>query len=163
MKTYWSDPEHATWTSHYYDGRWGGRLLCFSPAWRDANLPPEMSQTNYDGNAFTVYLLDTQDGKEYETHLPAAYELADYPDNALTLQDYLYGSHHCQCHRKCDAKDQGADTDEICDGERFVIARIESPTLPGLILYSETLTETELEASLEKLPRPRQPAEGRTR
>lgn len=60
-----------------------------------------------------------------------------------------YAEHHCPCHRKVDARGAGAVVaDDDCEGKRFLIERIESPNLPGLVLYTETMTAEVLEASL---------------
>jgi hypothetical protein len=107
-----------------------------------------------------VVLLDRETNKEVETRLFVAYEHVDSSGSVLgedwnqvdveSLMSYFYAMHHCPCHRKNDARHQGGVdvTDEECEGDRFPIARIVSVDVPDLILYSETLTEEQLEAAL---------------
>lgn len=157
---YLNHPGHAGWRSHYSAGHNGpGLLLGFTQEWRDEFLPRGVgSGPGYDNKALLVKLLDTQDGKVYDTWLPAAYNDAaeimmldaDWnPVPAWTLLSYFYFHHHCPCHRKCDAKDLGADTDEECEGDRFLIQSITCENFPKLVLYSETIGEEELEELLK--------------
>lgn len=66
-----------------------------------------------------------------------------------SLNGYFYGSHHCPCHRKSDARKAGAiiENDE-CEGNRFLIHSITCDKAPGLNLYSEVFTEEQLEKML---------------
>jgi hypothetical protein len=150
------DPFHDGWPNGHYECGSKGWRLVFSQNLRNVWLPADCE------NALTVVLLDAEDGKEYATaNFFTAYERNGYPFRvmdadrneprppaAAALQDYFYADHHCPCHRKADARRAGAVTDEECEGDRFKIARIECPKLPGLVLYSETMDSEELEATL---------------
>ena len=155
LDVYFSDPVHRRATRHYV-GYYASNceyLLTFSHSWLNKYLP---SLDCNERGALRVVLLDTEDGKNYETWMVAAYE--QFPlllgpteqDVFLTLQGYFYSEHHCSCHRKSAALQAGANTDEECEGNRFLIERIEAPNLPGLVLYSETMSLEELEASLAR-------------
>ena len=82
--------------------------------------------------------------KSPSTTLNKEYNLVE----VWTLLAYFYGSHHCPCHRKADAKLAGAivDDDE-CEGNRFLIERI-TPLNSNLILVSEVYSLEELEEML---------------
>jgi hypothetical protein len=118
--------------------------LCFPKDWIGTKLPaqwkhpakhPGSDQTYY----FQIDLLDTRDGKVYKTKSWPHYEDAYAQDTHTTINIYMFLEHYCACHRKCDARDAGADTDEECEGERFVVKSITCPTRTGgLVLYSET-------------------------
>lgn len=149
--SYWSDPAHVTWREHYFLGRSGGHILGFTEAWKLANLP---ANSSYD---LTITLFDRQDEKTYSMPIYTAYEndirteLMDDDWHEVaphSLQSYFYSLHHCPCHRKQAAAKAGAITDEECEGDRFVVQSIVAPSLPDLILYSETLTLEELEERL---------------
>jgi hypothetical protein len=156
---YFDDPEHEKWRGHYLYGA-RGLSLAFTKEWAARSLPPDMSGINHDRRAVKVDLLDTSDGKVYETWMPMALELKDFRRCVMdrdwnevvveSMHDYFYGQHHCPCHRKCDAKAAGADTDGECEGSRFKIQSITAPGCPHVILYSETMTEHELEEALHK-------------
>ena len=98
--------------------------------------PPGTDQTEH----FEIELLDTQDGKVYKAKHNAFYEEQFPEDTETTVQIYMFVHHYCPCHRKIDALAAGADTDEECEGERFVVQSVTAPAhMPGLVLYSETL------------------------
>lgn len=159
VPNYFDDPRHAQLREHYFEGREGGRLLAFTEDWKQKALPVNLTE-KYDGQALRVDLLDTTDMKVYETWMPAAYEhddrLPELPDDDWNffpyhcLQDYFYTQHNCPCHRKCAAKDAGADTDEECEGNRFLILAIRASSNLGMVLFSEVLSLKNLEAVLEK-------------
>ncbi len=132
--------------------------LVFPVSWIGTKLPPapknrdDYDKVEYPQTAFEIELLDTQDGKIYKGYSWAHYEDAwTYGNTETTVHIYMFLEHYCACHRKIDALDAGADTDEECEGERFLVRSITAPAhLPGLILYSETLTLDELNISLER-------------
>lgn len=143
--------KHSHLNEHYVEGSFGGLYLGFLKEWRE-NLPADGVQDN-----FRIVLKDNQDGKLYESKIYSAFET--HPSHVLdddynevevwTLMHYFYGSHHCECHRKADAKRAGADTDDKCEGNRFLIERI-TPLDSDLILVSEVYSPDELEEMLEK-------------
>jgi hypothetical protein len=165
-KSYFSDAYQAEWQKHYFhDSR--GFLLSFTREWKKANLPigiGDVAGYDYDSKALKVDLLDTDDptGKVYTTYMPAAYgdptaawaldenwQCVD-SERITSLQDYFYSQHHCPCHRKSDAKAAGAVVpDSECEGSRFKIKSITCRDMPDVILYSETMTEEELENLLQ--------------
>lgn len=152
-EVYLADPTLARWEWRYDRGsEQGPAYLLFLPAWGDKHLPPGWQRG--DANTLRVVLLDAEDGKRYETRMPAFYEAdrtfipLDFEGVVRHLQLYMYEDHFCACHRKIAAGAAGADTDEECEGERFKVERIEAPDLPGLVLYSETMTADELERLL---------------
>jgi hypothetical protein len=129
--------------------------------WWAANVPPGSHKgLRHD-------LRDAETGRTYEG-LPLYQAFEEYepgpgpahgvltadwepPDVAVaTLQPYFYEQHHCPCHRAQDAEEAGADVPRSypCKGSRFLLARVYHPALSGLVLFSETLTEGELEESL---------------
>lgn len=167
IAAYLAFPGHDLF-QHYTALDYGGLGLIFLPAFRDAHLPKGGTSD------FLVDLLDTSDGKVYRHPLYVAYE-HDAKAGALdtdfswrewftTLQGYFYGSHHCPCHRKDYAREAGAVVEYTeaekwadenggrdggyCSGDRFQIKSITCDGLPGLVLYSETMTEEELETIL---------------
>lgn len=164
---YLSEPAHREFGFFYEEGREGGLYLAFTVPWRKLHLPLSVVFDHFPGdakapkgrsypelcNALLVYLRDTEDGKVYKTYMMPSWEDGDDAgwdewQNHTSLNQYFYGSHHCQCHRKCDAKAAGAVTDEECEGERFMIERIVYKGLPDLILASETLDLVTLEEIL---------------
>jgi hypothetical protein len=151
VEAYFSDPKHREWDWHFDDhSDNGAAYLLASQEWAEKWLPRgwEHGDESTHGDTLRVVLLDTADGRRYETMMPAFYEPAFMVDGARHLQLYMYAHHHCPCHRKSAAAARGADTDEECEGSRFLIERIETLTLPGLVLYSETMNADELEAKL---------------
>jgi hypothetical protein len=150
---YLADPLHGSLRNHYTGGGYSAMHLGFTRQWAEANLPK-----NGEMNGFEIYLVDTEDGnKEYKTPGYVAWQgnsdLMGFMDQdwnhheLIGLQSYFYGAHHCPCHRKCDMKAYLPDLDEECEGKRFLISRI---CVPGedLILYSETMSDDELELTL---------------
>jgi hypothetical protein len=143
--------------THYTDLRDGGWGLVFTPAFREAHLPGQGT------DEFLADILDRTDGKIYRVPMYVAYEEGregaldeeyNWVDDLDSLQGYFYCCHCCSCHRKTYAKSAGADTDEECEGNRFAFQQITYPNLPGLIHYSETMTDEELEATLVDPPEP---------
>jgi hypothetical protein len=132
--------------------------LVFPVGWIGTKLPDQWKDTMHidsqgvkrgeckdDTRYFVIELLDTTDGKVYLDSNWPCYEQV-YKDSVLTtIHIYLFLEHYCSCHRKCAAKDAGADTDEECEGERFKVKSITCPTHTGnLVLYSETQKADEL-------------------
>lgn len=151
-KNYFDYPEHLSWQSHYCD-HGNCRMLCYAKGFKDNSLP---KQGSYD---FSVTLLDTDTGNRHSIEIYAAYgDLGEswvYGEDFNTvdtysLQLYFYDSHYCPCHRKNDAKRCGANTDEECEGNRFLIEKIGPKDQSNLILYSEIMTLEELEENLEE-------------
>ncbi len=155
---YLDHPAHAAWRWRYYETRTGSFHLAVDPAWWEANLKAESPH-----GRLRVEYRDSQDGKLYEASIYAAWDdvsdcwfgAFDKDWNHLSLdqkvkglQAYFYNDHHCPCHRKQDAAAAGAVTDDECEGTRFLINRIWAPEFPDLILYSETMTDEELESKL---------------
>lgn len=150
--SYCDYPEHKEFRYHYFQGQFGGFLLAFTKEWQDKYLPAD---SRHKERPFLLVLKDMEDNKLYDTWMSVAYE----PRNIETVQkedysfascrsilSYFYGSHHCPCHRKQDAKNAGAIVlDEECEGNRFLIDKIECE---NLILFSETRTQEELEKEL---------------
>lgn len=155
-RSYFSEPLHNRLQQHYVQSCHGGGILVFTEAFKEEVL----RDNDYGNNHIQITLLDTTDQKRYTMALYLAYqnkgmefEVMDddwQPHRLLGLSDYFYCQHHCPCHRKTDAKRAGADTDEECEGNRFLIEKIVFPEWPELILFSETMDETDLEASLEE-------------
>lgn len=125
--------------------------LVFTPAFRAARLPPS------GGDHFDAEILDTSDGKAYRVKMYVAYDEGrrgtldadfNWVDGLDSLQSHFYGCHCCPCHMKHYAASAGAETDDECEGDRFVFRSITYEGLPGLILYSETMTAEELEKTL---------------
>lgn len=156
---YFSDQMHRQLDDPYIevenDGDNTARLLLFTEAWRNTYIPP-------DGTDLDCIILDTETGKTAPYKLYNAvdqYGLAgptwDRGD-LLMLQPYCYQNHCCSCHRKqyaeCsglwDGEEELANEDDLCTGHRFKFVQITSPLLPDLILYSETMSEDELNARL---------------
>lgn len=154
---YFNDIRHKTWQDHYIPSSWGGFALAFTKEWKEQYLPK-----NSTSDGFDIIQLDQQDGKHYKSKIYVAYDQIediildeDYnviKDEIYCLMNYFYGCHHCPCHRKTFAKLAGAIIDEDCEceGDRFLIYSITSIDNPELNLYSEVLTEFELEESLEQ-------------
>lgn len=73
LATYWSDERHRLWGNHYLDYyvRNGIYMLMFTEEWADQHLPPGQE---YALEPLRVVLLDTEDGKLYETTMSASYE-----------------------------------------------------------------------------------------
>jgi hypothetical protein len=122
----------------YHDGE-RGLLLVFTDVWAEEYLPP---QSFTEHGALDVVLLDTTTGKTYSTHIFACYEEVDH--GTLTLHDFSYGSHYCQCHRGADV---GLDIE--CEGDRLKVVQITCRGMDDLILYSETYSRQWLEGKLE--------------
>jgi hypothetical protein len=154
IRTYLDFDGHSTWRRHYDQIRNAGVVhLVFTPAFAEAFLPRESS------TELIIELLDTTDGNTYRHKMYAAYDDAGYNsildqdwnciDGLIGLQGYFYAEHYCPCHRKDYASDAGAiiENDE-CEGRRFLVRSITCEKLPDLILYSETMSEDELEALL---------------
>lgn len=121
------------YTALMFPKEWIGTKL---PApWRHPMRAPGSDQARH----FEIELLDTQDGKVYKTKSWAFYQEEFPGDTETSVHIYMFRDHYCPCHRKIDALAAGADTDEECEGERFVVQSITAPAhMPGLILYSET-------------------------
>jgi hypothetical protein len=157
MNLYLKEAEHRKWLSHYVRKAFGGYSLVFTTAWKEEFLPGNGTHST-DNDSFNVNLLDTHDGKIYKTKLYVAYEHEkesilneEYdPVEAESLMGYFYGSHHCPCHRKADAKRAGAIVeDNECEGNRFLIHSITHDKVPDVILYSEVFDEDGLEEMLK--------------
>lgn len=147
--------------SYYKDSSVPYRYTClvFSKSWIGTKLPDQWEHPLFGTKAkaglptdqmehFLVELLDTEDGKVYKIRTWSHYELPSARFKDTTVHTYMYREHYCSCHRKADARSAGADTDEECEGERFVVQSITAPEhLPGLVLYSETRTAKELETT----------------
>jgi hypothetical protein len=144
---------------HYQENSWGGIVLGMLPEWKEGNMPGDMSASKHSKD-FECWLLDQHTSLVHKTLMVVAYEHAfpflyfmDDDWNQLhlpTVQGYFYGSHHCPCHRKNDAIHQvGIDTDEECEGDRFLIDRLVVVDT-DLILLSETRTVEQLEETLLK-------------
>lgn len=126
-------------------------LLAFSPAWKAAHLPPGIGE-GYDikRDYLLCDLLDTLDvRRRYTVRVTAAYEreyINQYGHEPyweaemLTLQQYFYEHHYCDCHRKMDVAELGVEGvgDECQDEHRFIVDRIYSERAPQVTLYSET-------------------------
>lgn len=157
-------PTQLAWFNHY-GSNYDAQILGFTEFFKQAFLPPGIGEPGYEYGAkmLTCTLLDTRDGKLYDTQITPSYN--HQPNHDLFIQDaqfdevkdvrslqaYFYGSHHCPCHRKQDAQEAGAVVeDEECEGKRFLIDKIWYPPLGELILWSETRTEEELEERLLK-------------
>jgi len=124
---------HGHLPSHYAEGNYRTfYFLLFTREWMEGHLPPDMAS-----DALDVLLLDDSDGKTYHARHFAAYSETDGEDGTWSLTPYAYEDHYCSCHRKADARKAGADTDDECDGYRFRVLSVESPSLPGLTLYTE--------------------------
>lgn len=142
--------KHSQLLEHYVEGSFGGLYLGFFKDWRD-NLPPDSVSS-----CLKMVLKDTTDGKLYEHLMCSVFD--KYPSHVLdndynstevwTLMFYFYGSHHCPCHRKTDARLAGAITDEECEGNRFLIERV-TPLDSNLILISEVYSLEELEEMIK--------------
>jgi hypothetical protein len=138
---------HKHLLQHYIGKEYGGLALVFTEQFMNDNLP-----TNSTSAGLNICLLDNTDNKIYKSKIYVAYEDATTLDNEYnsievkSLMGYFYGSYHCACHRKHDAQKVGAivENDE-CEGKRFLIYSITCDKLPDLNLYSEVLTEDELE------------------
>ncbi len=159
---YYADPVHRTLRTPYTEASYGGFLLVYTPEWCRANLPQQVHGSQPQ-TTLQCTLLDTTDGKEYVMPLYLAYEhggaqsfyAQGFDWNEVVgltgLMSYWYGSHHCPCHRKHEAQRAGAVVeDSECEGKRFLIKQLVCEWWPELILYSETLGEEELEASLAR-------------
>lgn len=159
---YWSDENHKNWLSHYTEGRFNhagksSQFLVFTKEFRDKLLPPGVSQHNH----LICNLLDTDSGIVYTMPMYAAFEENGYildseyqSVDGFSLMSYFYEEHHCPCHRHTDAVSSGLrendGTDDFeCEGQRFLIQSI-TPKDSKLILYSETMSEEELEEILSK-------------
>jgi hypothetical protein len=166
---YFDDPVHAAWQAHYFEGQYGAWHLAVNPAWGLANLHVESKRGSDDYYRLRVEYRDATDGALYERHIYTAWEDVNdvwfpgfdedwNPLNAgrvvRALMAYWYGQHHCPCHRKQDAREAGAVTDDECEGDRFQIRRIWDPAHPNLILYSETMDAAELEQLLAQYNQP---------
>jgi hypothetical protein len=152
-ETYFSEPQHRRWRYHHVDG--GGKdcpaaLLAFTAAWREKHLPPQSN-----AGLRVTYLDREGGGRRYQTAIHVFYEdtfeVMDEDWNHVevdTLHCYMYRDHHCDCHRRADLEGQVATTGECAERHRFVIERVTAPGLPGLVLYSETMSADELERLL---------------
>ncbi len=152
---YLSDPKHKQWEDSHYQKSGRNCYLIWEREWAEKYLAPRWSGGSDDLRVLTVVLLDTQDGKRYIIKEPAHYEETtecippDYDNEQVQhLQLYMFEDHFCPCHRKSAAQEAGAITDNVCDGERFLVEKIEWEGLSGLIFYSETMTCEQLEESL---------------
>jgi hypothetical protein len=152
---------HDKLLEHYAVVAYNGVALMFEKRWAKDKLPVGIGDVDYRRDALRVVLLDTEDNKEYITAMSASWQHDDQylmdrdynelPIESTHLQAYFYGSHHCPCHRKDDARRAGAAVkDDECEGNRFRIKEITCAELPGLILYSETIPVHELEESLTR-------------
>jgi hypothetical protein len=166
MKTrYWEYPEHDGLADQFSPSihHDGGLYLYFCLDF--AGLLPTFDAGNRYGSGETdgslqrlaIVLRDTEDGKTYRASLPCCLEKcseqvfnhkAGEVVTVTQLQDYFFSAHFCPCHRKAAALDGGADTDEECTGDRFLVERI---TVQGsdLILYSEVYSADELKRLLD--------------
>ncbi len=138
--------------SPYYVDHGRCRILVFPRTWIGTILPVGSFSTKQGESKylFEVTLLDTRDGKEYLSREYACYEDPAVFDNSLAaVQEYMYADHFCACHRKIAAANAGADTDEECEGERFLVKSIRGLNTPNLVLYSETMSLDELAATLQ--------------
>lgn len=133
---------------HYTQGTYGGLYLGFKEDWKNKNLPKELEEK------FDIVQLDTLTGQTFKSNIFVAHNDNGYfLDNNYyrielsTLNQYVYGSHHCACHRKQDARESGIEVDEECEGRRFLIQSITVPN-SSLILCSETYSEEQLLALL---------------
>jgi hypothetical protein len=130
------------------------RILLFPKEWVGSHLPigPE-NRSDYDiiPRSFVVTLLDTESGKTYPARTWPFYEPTYGGQEFTTVQVYMFRHHYCPCHRKSDAEAMGCeDTDDECEGTRFLVQSVVAEQMPDVVLYSETLSVKELEDSLKK-------------
>ena len=129
-------------------------VLVFPKEWVGTKLPANWHpDRGSQDQLFEITLADVEDGgKEYKaTAWPSYYangpcheDWVGYPGMG-TVSVYSYLQHYCACHRKTDAAEAGADTDDECEGDRFKVKSITAPAhLPGVVLYSETLKAADL-------------------
>ncbi len=156
--SYWNDEKHGELIENYDENNYGAMCLGFTKEWMDANLP---AGNAYGVRPLNIFLRDRTDGKIYQSKIYAAYaEDAHLMDKGYTkhhdmwaLMSYFYGSHHCPCHRKHDARAEGAVVEEDleCEGDRFQIHKITCDKYPNLVLLSETMTFDELQNALDSM------------
>lgn len=143
--------------NHYRDNGWGGRALIWKRDWQEQHLPKEDGFKTHT-EPLTICFVKTKDRSvKSVVNYYLAYEHAncsDLPEELSSLQAYFYGSHLCDCHRKTATWCQYPGQEDSCEGTRdnwmiesIVLANMKGP---GLILYSETMTLEELEASLQE-------------
>lgn len=145
-------------TMLWFPKHWIGTIL---PAeWKHPTFNPGTDQTYH----FVVEYLDTETHRvvgadsapmNYGSGLviPTRYwpHYEEYPDDEygnISIHRYFYQDHECACHRKSivesNRPDLYGDLDDECEGERFKIRAIYAPEhLPGIILFSEVLSEEE--------------------
>ncbi len=151
---YRSIVSHREWSSRYitfYQTTWH---LMMTPEWWAANMPPDRQQS-----LRAVYLDREKPGETHDRPMWAAWDDVDADwhgyrlDNqpmgmAKVLGGYFYNEHHCPCHRIQAVLGYEKMLEFPCEGDRFPIQKIYAPSHPDLILYSETMTEAELEKLL---------------
>lgn len=147
MNDYLLEQKHKNLLYHYIEGSYNNWYLVFTKDWMEKYLPKD----NLD-----IILLDTTTDIEYKFKIHASYEdnnsifldkNYNEIDNIYHINQYYYEDHYCSCHRKIDALINGANTDEECEGDRFLIKSI---LYKNIILYSEIFTLEELEEKLNE-------------
>lgn len=162
---FWSYPVHHEY-QWWYGGGDGNQRLLFCTQFATENLPAGGTHHGLQCELVLQRLAEDPAAPGYVMPIYTAYEHdsvevmgVDWkPYYAQALMHYWYADHHCPCHRRQDAESVGyvaQDEDyepgvlrDECGAIRFKIRRIWAAALPDLILYSETLTETELYARL---------------
>lgn len=169
--------DHTQWKNHYTESCYGGYLLVFSENFMNEVLP---KKTGFGIDEVIVELIDSERNNEvyligwwlnYEQFpkqihkwiLTSNFDDSNYEDEIeyFTLMEYIYGSKLCPCNIKSSAYRAGApiipdsidsegNVEFSCEGDRFKIRSITLPAMPELILYSETLSQDELENILQK-------------
>ena len=100
--------------------------LIFPKEWIGEKLPVEPStREEYESidKSFIIELLDQEDDNRI-------YIIKDWPsyeyifDNEASVNTYMFCHNYCSCRRKTDASILGANTDDRCEGERFIIRSI---------------------------------------
>lgn len=143
-------PDDAYSYLPYYSDDSEYRLLLFNAERLGVQLPIA-AKSPYNHLFAEIVLVDQEDSKEYTVNEPMFYEKVYNNNPEISLQSYMYCHHFCNCHHKSAARAAGADCDDDCNGpERFLVKSIVYPP-QGLILYSETMSLTELESRPEFL------------
>lgn len=153
--------DHAEWCDHYAELYTGTRHLMMAEDWFAENMEVQAPKS---GRALRVVYCDRESADPAFRHECSIYTAWDTVESlhytyrldavpmpkVRVLQGYFYNCHHCPCHRIQDVLGWEAADSLPCEGNRFPIEKIYAPHRPYLVLYSETLTDKELEALLEK-------------
>jgi len=111
-------------------------FLVFPKDWIGTILPvAPANRSDYDiiEKDFVIELHDTEDNQIYIIETWPHYESIE---DMMSINTYMLNDHYCTCRRKSDAANQGAITDNKCEGNRFIIRSVRAKGC-DYTLYSE--------------------------